>query len=273
MANIKARIFNAINLYTVIGGFLLNYFITRALDLMFASSINPWVANGIGITVALAVIIYGQFRINYKIHLENLVDDIKFDLLEIYNFEKNTATEKAKQVFSKGLATKVREAFKNYFGTDMESFNKQKQKEVVQEKNIESLVGLYSSVGNILDYVGNGLKRDLISNEYRVWSDDVDHKWQAIKNNNKKKEVIRKNCELIRSLSYGIGSAIIIRQIIRNLPVSDNTAAQKIGIYIEGLERDGDSLINQMVGKIDENIYVQNVSPNLEIVNIGGIKI
>ncbi|MBI4188900.1 MAG: hypothetical protein HY529_06805 [Chloroflexi bacterium] len=206
-----------------------------------------WLAIALAGLVILRVLLHRGFLEKKA----NLIDDIKSDLVEINAYEKRIATEKSKKPYSKELALRVHKAFIATFGTDVNSFKKSLTQKVIGDKNVDPAIDVYEQMGNILDFVGHGLKKDLNDDKYTSWVKDVERKRLKIHCNKSKKEIVRKNINRIKVISYGLNSAIVVRSIIRHLPNNDNVAATRIGVYIEGLENEGAKILNQMLDQLD----------------------
>ncbi|MBI4180510.1 MAG: hypothetical protein HY528_01100 [Chloroflexi bacterium] len=207
------------------------------------------------ITTVVGVIIGGILWLvgdrTEKIERSKVMEDIKSDLIEINAYEKQLAAVKSKTLYSKKLAEQVRKGFITTFGTDVRDLQKELVKKVIDDKDIDPAIVIYEKMGNILDYIGYGLKKDLNEDKYNDWVKDLEHKRLKIYVNKKKREIIRKNINRIKAISYGLNSAVVLRSIIRNLSVSDKQISMRIGIYLEGLENTGATMINQMLEQLD----------------------
>jgi hypothetical protein len=185
--------------------------------------IGYWVGLVI-MVLGAGVGIYGWIHGNKLIKEgnENLLGEIKSVLIEIDTCERNAAIKKSKQTHSGDIAKRItRDAFE-VFGSSMPFIASALQKES-REIDIDYFITLFSKLADILDTENYGLKSELSGTQlYEKLNAVLTKKRVNLQVRKKQRILIEKNIDRIFTLTYGVNSFIIHKEIIKGVPESKN---------------------------------------------------
>jgi len=67
----------------------------------------------------------------------------------------------------------------------------------------------------------------------------------------KKKRIIQKNIGRVRSLSYGLSSAVLLRSVLDSSPEAKKIIPSELKIALEGIEASAEQTLNTMLNDLD----------------------
>ena len=203
--------------------------------------------------VALMVVgaglgIYGWFGKPYK--ESKLLDEIKSLLVEIDECERDAATRKGKQKFKRGVIEQITKNAVEIYG-NLFSFLTSMVDNVLGEGNIDYLIGFLAQFGDIMDAEDCGLKSELSGTEtYTKLNTDLAKKRANLEGRRKKRDIIEKNIDRVRALTYGVNSSRVFREVIKSIPEAKNLP-RYIMVRLESMEAAMQRLLPKMLRTLD----------------------
>lgn len=161
------------------------------------------------------------------------LEEIRADLATMSEYEHEVAMNKSKQRCPDAIAQHIHDDFFAYFNPAMlgEIFCE------VLEGNIDPLLDFSRKFGDILDANGYGLKSELENIEpYKSTRLDLAQKRSNLHTSQKKNTIIQKNIDRLRSLTYGLNSSIVLREILRSIPQTTQPV-RSVLVVLEKTER------------------------------------
>jgi len=212
-----------------------------------------WYWVGVGLMVVGAgVAIYGWRYGNrlIKEENENLLDEIKSVLIEIDTCEKDAAVRKGKQTHSRDIAKRVIEDAADVLG-DLMPFLTSMLENVLGKGNIDYPINFFAKIAGIMDTEDYGLKAELSSNQdYVKLGSDLTKKRVSLRVRRKKRTLIEKNIDRICTLTYGINSSIIFREVVKSMPEA-RIVPREIMVALESMESAMRKLLPKMLNDLD----------------------
>lgn len=185
-----------------------------------------------------------------------LLEDIKSDLLKLSVCERDTATEKAKQICSNEIAKRIYDDCTAIWGKDFGIIIRI-VKSIFVNHDLDPLINFFKEIGDILDSNDYGLKAELQKNEaYKSYRMDVAQKRLRIKMGKKKSAIIQKNIDRVYSLTYGLNSSILLRAVFNSMAKVKMPQAKKkvlavIRVTLEKIETETEKVLNAMLNDLE----------------------
>lgn len=182
---------------------------------------------------------------------DNLIQDVKSNLINIDAHERYAAIDKSKQQCPLDTVKQVKKDFVAMYG-DIKSFIKALIENVVINRNIDYLISFFKKTADILDKNDYGLKLELSTNElYKQSQTDLAQKRAKLKLSRKKKAIIQENIERICLLTYGVNSSIVFRGIIKSFPEAVENMPIEMMTILESAEAEMRKLLTKMLDDIE----------------------
>lgn len=212
-----------------------------------------WVIAGTWFIVTLVYILRHKDELRHSTeNTTNPLEDIKSDLITMNSCERDVATKKAEQAFPPEVALKVQNRFSVLFGSDMVTFAMSLAQDIIGNRDIEPLIKMFKTFGDILDSTDYGLKQILKDNIlYETCRVDLAKKRLKLTKNKTKNLIIQKNINRAVDLIYGLNSSIIIRSVLRSLPDEYLTIMTPIIIALQGIESQTEKTLNMMLNNLE----------------------
>ena len=180
-----------------------------------------------------------------------LLADIKSALININAYERELATKKAGQVYSRKIAKQVYNDFTTIHGDGL-TLIKNLVHNVVEKRDFDYLINYLQKNADILDMNDCGLKRELSENEsYKDLYTNLAQKRARLKLKEEKRAIIQKNINRVCSLTYGINSYIVFRGISKSLPDEFKQILLSMFVIMESAETQMRTVLTKMLDNID----------------------
>lgn len=177
------------------------------------------------------------------------IGDIKDNLIDINKYERAIANKITQEKFPTNTLKNIHNDFMGIINenTLISMFTD------LMNNNIDSTINFLKKFGDILDANGCGLKAKLDNYKpYQKTNLDLLHNRIRIHANSKKKHTIQENIDRLRSLIYGLNSAIILRNILKPLSESASLPIRIILITFEGIESICEKNLSHGLDNIDK---------------------
>jgi len=203
--------------------------------------------------VALMVIgaglgIYGWFGKPYK--ESKLLDEIKALLVEIDACERNAAIKKGKQKCPRKAIEQITKDAVEIYG-NLFSFITSMVDNVLGEGNIDYLIGFFAQFGDIMDAEDCGLKSELSETEtYSKLNTDLAKKRANLEGRKRERDIVEKNIDRVRALTYGVNSSRVFREVLKSIPEARNLP-RYIMVRLESMEAAMQRLLPKMLRTLD----------------------
>lgn len=193
--------------------------------------------------------IYGWFGKPYK--EIKLLNDIKSILVDIDTCERNAAVKKSKQQHSENIIKRIARDAYAVFSSSIPSVASAVLNES-GEGDIGYLISIFTKLSNILDIENYGLKAELSGTApYEDLNADLAKKRAEIQARKGKRALIQKNIDRISSLTYGVNSCIIHKEIIKSAPKSKRPPVKML-MAIEAMDNAARKALPRFLNDLDK---------------------
>ena len=123
---------------------------------------------------------------------------------------------------------------------------------VIVKRDIDALINVVKRTGDILDSNRYGLKSELENNEaYTSALTDLAQKRVRLKIPKKKNNILQKNINRVRSLTYGLNSHILLRSILDSIPEARENVPAEVRVMLESIETVLENVLNTMLNDLE----------------------
>jgi len=213
-----------------------------------------WGIAGIWFVATLIYLVRHRHDIgnNSKQNVISMLEEIKSGLITLNMHERNAASLKAGMSCSEDTAIQIHDDFAEIFGANIVSPIMTTLREIVRKNSVDPLITFFKKFGDILDSNGYGLKAELENNDsYKSSRVDLAQKRLKLKMDKKKNRIMQKNIDRVRSLSYGLSSAVLLRSVLNSLPEAKKIVPAILRLTLEGIESVAEQTLNTMLNDLD----------------------
>lgn len=180
------------------------------------------------------------------------LEDIKSDLVALSAIERDIANTKLKTPCSSEKATQICNDFLSVFGSNVVKLIKEILQKLIDKGSVDSLIDFFTKLAGILDSNQYGLKVDLGDSKlYKSSRANLDRNRVNLKIKKKKKQIIQKNIDRVRLLSYGLNSSVILRNVLGLIPEEVQSVSSVLRITLEGIENAAEQSIRTMLDDLE----------------------
>ncbi|MFC2021243.1 hypothetical protein ACFLU1_05635 [Chloroflexota bacterium] len=180
------------------------------------------------------------------------LNDIKVDLITLNKQERGVATKKAQQNIAPGKKSKIKADVKEFIMTKGLDLFTGIEALLIKEQIVDRLIQFFTGIADVFDANGVGIKLDLNAiTEYTDAKEDIAKK--QLKLNKNKRIMIQTHIRKVNNLTYGLNNVIMFRHMYRSSPDFQKSIPLQYNLMLEGLEREGDKFLNEMLNNLDKD--------------------
>ncbi len=192
-----------------------------------------------------------------KENIATPLESIKSDLITLNAYEKETATEMARESCPQDKAIMIHDDFVSNYGGNIVSVISSVIRDVVRKRSVDSLIEFFKKIGDILDSDDCGLEKSLEKNVgYKSTRVELAQKRMKLKTGKKRRRIIQRNIDRVLALSYGLSSSVVLRGVL--------TIILKESIYspmramLESIETAMEKSLNAMLDDLENEWTVSS---------------
>jgi hypothetical protein len=197
---------------------------------------------------------------------EKALEPIKNDLINLDKYQREVATNIAKQPYYPSIMEKIQ----SMLGISFPLPTLLSTIIYAKRKHPEQLFDLYQLIGNVMDDTIYGLnkKLEIRDSPYSNTLISLTSKVANLQMPKKKRGIISENCKIIRNVTYGLNSSIIYRKLLKLSYAKEKDKFKKFFIdfittFFQRLENtDNDFLTNRLLNLDKKKEY----KPKIDII-------